>query len=94
MKKIVIVFALLLFPAISFAAHVDGYWKDTDKDGVKDTYVQPHERTNPNSSRTDNYGYPGNLNPNTGQVTPQSSSPRQTYPANPNPYEKQQKRGW
>ena len=27
-------------------------------------YVQPHQQTNPNSSRTDNYGAPGNYNPN------------------------------
>ena len=57
-------------------------------DGVKDTYVQPHQRTSPNSSRTDNYGYPGNVNPNSGQITPSSNSPRENYPSNPNPYGK------
>lgn len=94
MKKIIIVLAFLLSPAIAQAAHVDGYWKDTNHDGVKDTYVQPHERTNPNNSRTDNYSFPGNYNPNTGQVTPQSDSQRETYPSNPSPYDTRQKRGW
>lgn len=37
---------------------VDGY---TRRDG---TYVQPHTRTNPDSSRSNNYGAPGNYNPN------------------------------
>ena len=37
---------------------VEGY---TNKNG---TYVQPYERTNPNSSKTDNYNAPGNFNPN------------------------------
>ena len=96
MKKVLLIVLLIVFllPTLSLAAHVDGYWKDTDRDGVKDTYVQPHERTNPNSSRTDNYGYPGNLNPNTDRYTPPSSSPRELYPTNPSPYEQKQRRGW
>ena len=94
MKKIVIVLAFLLFPVIAQAASVKGHWRDTNHDGVKDTYVQPYERTNPNSTRMDNYSYPGNLNPNSGLITPQSNSPRETYPTNPNPFEPQQKRGW
>jgi hypothetical protein len=32
------------------------------------TYVQPHQQTNPNSTKTDNYGAKGNVNPYTGQV--------------------------
>lgn len=94
MKKIMIVLAFLLFPVISQAASVRGYWKDTNHDGIKDTYVKPYERTNPNSTRMDNYNYPGNYNPNTGLVTPQSNKPRETYPMNPNPFEQRQKRGW
>ena len=42
---------------------VSGYYK---KDG---TYVQPHQRTSPNNTITDNYSYPGNYNPNNGQTT-------------------------
>jgi opacity protein-like surface antigen len=48
------------------AASIGGY---TKKDG---TYVQPHLRTNPNSNPYDNYGFPGNYNPNTGRTTPGS----------------------
>jgi hypothetical protein len=96
MKKIIVaVFIIMLIPAVSFAGErVRGHWTDTNHDGIKDTYVQPHERTNPNSSRMDNYSYPGNYNPNTGQITPRSESPRETYPMNPNPYETQKRRNW
>ena len=31
------------------------------------TDVQPHQQTNPNSTRMDNYGTKGNVNPYTGQ---------------------------
>ena len=31
-----------------------------------DTYVEPHYQTNPDSSRSDNYGTSGNYNPHTG----------------------------
>ncbi len=41
---------------------VDGY---TRRDG---TYVQPHQRTNPNNSQLDNYGTRGNTNPYGGQT--------------------------
>ncbi len=43
---------------------VKGYFR---KDG---TYVQPHTRSAPNASPYDNYGMPGNYNPNTGTITP------------------------
>lgn len=71
---------------------VSGHWKDTNHDGIKDTYVNPYERSSPNKDRTDNYSYPGNYNPNTGQTTPPSSSPRENYPSNPSPYEQKPSR--
>ena len=37
---------------------VSGYTKNNG------AYVAPYERTNPNSSKTDNYGASGNYNPN------------------------------
>jgi hypothetical protein len=86
-KTVCLIVFLFVFPALCFGASVKGHWRDTNHDGVKDTYVQPYERTTPNSSRTDNYSYPGNYNPNTGQSSPESTSPRETYPTNPNPYE-------
>jgi len=88
MKKIIVaLFIVLLVPAFSYAEQVRGYWKDTNHDGIKDTYVQPHQRTSPNAVRTDNYGYPGNYNPNSGRMTPPSDSPRELYPTNPSPYQ-------
>ncbi len=60
-------------PALSQGRHsVRGY---TRKDG---TYVAPHMRTNPNSTRTDNWSTRGNVNPYTGREgtkDPYSSSP-------------------
>ncbi|WP_232067432.1 SH3 domain-containing protein, partial [Flavobacterium bizetiae] len=38
--------------------NVKGYYRSNG------TYVQPHQRTSPNSTITDNYSYPGNYNPN------------------------------
>lgn len=98
--KVVVIFLLVILlalPSLALAGQrVRGHWTDTNHDGIKDTWVNPHERTSPNSLRIDNYGYPGNYNPNTGRVTPPSSSPRELYPFNPNPYEKsnQKKFGW
>lgn len=88
MKKIILflLVLVLIIPALSFAGRVKGYWRDSDGDGVKDSYVQPYQRTNPNSSRMDNYSYPGNYNPNSGTITPPSNSPRELYPSNPNPF--------
>ncbi|MBK9040035.1 MAG: hypothetical protein IPL83_12880 [Bdellovibrionales bacterium] len=49
--------------SISFASdvYVRGY---TKKDG---TYIQPHYRTSPNSTKSDNYTTKGNYNPYTGK---------------------------
>ena len=72
MRKIMIglVAVAFLFVGVSFATEqVRGHWRDTDRDGVKDTYVNPYERTSPNNSKSDNYSTPGNYNPNTGKTT-------------------------
>lgn len=74
---------------VSFAcAHADaqtrvrGY---TKKDG---TYVAPHYRSSPNSSKSDNYSTRGNYNPYTGKkgsvdpyALPSYSAPRYTAPS-------------
>ena len=55
-------FLFFLFSTILFAqVSVRGYYKS---DG---TYVQPHYRTYPNSTVTDNYSFKGNYNPYTGK---------------------------
>ena len=97
MKKMLILAALfaILLPVILEAGQVRGY---TRRDG---TYVQPYQRTNPDGNPYNNYNFPGNYNPNTGQTTPgnpdtyldryynrrdSSPSPRGNSPSLENPY--------
>ncbi len=69
MRYLICAAALFAFATpLSAQVHVRGY---TKKDG---TYVQPYERTRPNSTTADNYDTPGNYNPNKGRVTPQPQS--------------------
>lgn len=70
--------ALLAAPALA-SDFVPGYIR---KDGA---YVQPHFKTEPNSTKLDNYSTQGNVNPYTGQrgtVDPY----KPTTPAPSNPY--------
>ncbi len=70
MKRLLLI-ALFLIVSVSIATsdqYVNGYTRH-NKDGSS-TYVQPYYRTSPNETKTDNYSYPGNYNPNTGRVTP------------------------
>ena len=62
-RSFAIFIALLLFITSGFCGdvYVKGYYK---KSG---TYVQPHYRTSPNSTRNDNYSTEGNTNPYTGE---------------------------
>jgi hypothetical protein len=70
MKKLIICAALLLFAGSAFAydVNVNGHYRDTNRDGYKDTYVDSYHRTSPNNSRSDNYSSQGNYNPYTGQT--------------------------
>jgi hypothetical protein len=54
---------LLNIGMVCAQTRVDGYYR---KDG---TYVQPHSRTTPDGNPYNNYSFPGNYNPNTGQIT-------------------------
>jgi len=57
--------AATFFILISSFVYADGYVKGyTRKDG---TYVQPHYRSERNTTPTDNYGYKDNTNPYTGE---------------------------
>lgn len=88
MKKIIVALALVvgvLGLCISVeAASVRGY---TKKNG---TYVAPYQRTNPNSTKMDNYSTKGNVNPYIGK--PGTKDP---YKA-PNTYtpKTSPKKGW
>ena len=55
--------------------HVNGYYR---KNG---TYVQPHYRSSPNSTKMDNWSTKGNVNPYTGQVGTKNvyETPNQNY---------------
>lgn len=64
--KTVALISMVALTAISVSAsaveRVRGY---TKRDG---TYVAPHYRSSPNSTRIDNYSTQGNLNPYNGNV--------------------------
>ncbi len=77
MRKIVLA-ALVLVSAPAFAQQshtVSGYVR---KDG---TYVAPHQQTNPNETKQDNWTTRGNVNPTTGQ--PGTVNPYQPTQSNP-----------
>lgn len=62
MKRAIILAALVAMPALAQAGHqVQGYYRSNG------TYVAPHYQSNPNSTKLDNYGTQGNVNPSTGQ---------------------------
>lgn len=72
MKRLILaaIAGSLLVPSIASAqVYVKGY---TKSDG---TYVAPHYRSSPNSTKLDNYSTKGNVNPYTGKVGTQSPYP-------------------
>lgn len=74
MKRILHLFIFLISIYSYSQVAVKGYYR---KNG---TYVQPHVRTAPNSTITDNYSYRGNYNPNTEYTKSSSlSSSPATY---------------
>lgn len=77
-----LVIGALAAPAFAAQTQVDGHFR---RDG---TYVAPHYRTTPDSSRGNNWSSQGNANPYTGErgtVNPYAPQ-TPTYPAYPNPY--------
>ena len=68
MKKYLLLAPLILTLVTSFihfaeaSTRIRGYYKPS-----ADTYVAPHFRSNPNSTRWDNYSNQGNYNPFTGK---------------------------
>ncbi|MDA8084001.1 MAG: hypothetical protein M0024_10130 [Nitrospiraceae bacterium] len=68
MKRLL--FAVLLSMMLSgvvSAEWVRGSYKDTDGDGIKDTYVNGYNRTKADNNPYNNYSTRGNVNPYTGQ---------------------------
>lgn len=70
MKKLLllIVTFLVLLPSNVYAVYVNGYYRSNG------TYVNGYERTAPDGNPYNNYSYPGNYNPNTGNITGGSAS--------------------
>lgn len=83
MKKIIVFLVVGLLPVFAIAGDttVKGHWKDTDHDGMKDTYIEPYHRTTPNNTKDDNYSTYPNTNPYTGQQGKSSD-----YDSNPYDY--------
>ncbi|WP_200931093.1 hypothetical protein [Duganella sp. Leaf61] len=84
MKKILMALALLVSYGAVAQVSVHGY---TKKDG---TYVQPHQRTAPDSTINNNYSTKGNVNPYNGKagtVEPTSTPTPSTWaqPSAPTP---------
>lgn len=75
-KAIFAIMAILVSTGAMADQYVHGY---TRQNG---TYVQPYERSSPNSTRYDNYSTRGNVNPYTGQLGTESATPpvRNDYP--------------
>lgn len=94
MKKTIFVLVLVLLPTIVFAwdTKVKGHWKDTDHDGVKDTYVDPYYRTAPNQTKDDNYSTYPNVNPYSGKQGTQKDN--DYYDNNSGYGNKRQKSKW
>ena len=53
-----------------FVANADGRVRVRGYFRKNGTYVSPHYRTAPDGIPYNNYSYPGNYNPNTGEITP------------------------
>jgi hypothetical protein len=76
-----LIFAILALTALpSLSAQVNGYMR---RDG---TYVAPHMRSNPNSSKLDNYSSQGNVNPYTGRQGTVNPYQAPQMAPQPNPY--------
>jgi len=78
MKIITLFFGLLFLTATNVYAdtYVRGYTKNNG------TYVAPHYRSSPNSTKSDNWSTRGNVNPYTGSIgtkSPYSSTYTNQY---------------
>lgn len=83
MRKLVALATALFVVTPAFAqssTSVRGYYR---KDG---TYVQPHRRTTPDSSRTNNWSTRGNINPYTGRAGTQDPYAATTRSRSSNSY--------
>ena len=73
MKLLLAALALIFSTAVLADTQVKGYYK---KNG---TYVEPHYRSSPNSTSTDNFSTKGNVNPYTGKEGTRNPEPNNLY---------------
>lgn len=66
MKKIILIILFFTSPALA-GDYTRGYWRDSNRDGIKDTYVQPYMRSAPDNNPYNNYSSKPNYNPYTGK---------------------------
>lgn len=81
----IVVLVLALTGIASADQRVNGYYRDSDGDGYKETHVQPYSRTAPDSNPYNNYSTKGNTNPYTGErgtVNPYGSNQFKSKPYN------------
>jgi len=62
MKLLILVIAMLVSTIAIADTYVNGYYKSNG------TYVQPHYRSDPDSSVSNNWSTKGNVNPYTGKA--------------------------
>lgn len=62
MKLLILIIAMLVSTIAIADTYVKGYYKSNG------TYVQPHYRSDPDSSVSNNWSTKGNVNPYTGKV--------------------------
>jgi hypothetical protein len=85
MKTFLLALAALALTATMAMAQdvsVKGYMRDSNHDGVKDTYVQPYHRTSPNNTPRDNYNSYPNTNPYTGRQGTEQPAPKWDWQSN------------
>ena len=91
MKKCIFFLLIFIFAVPAFAGErVRGHWRDSNSDGVKNTYVQPYYRSKRNNTTLDNYSTKGNVNPYTrkkGYIDPYKKQEKKSvYQPSYNPY--------
>jgi hypothetical protein len=91
-RTILIAVGLLAASPAAFADnYVNGYYR---KNG---TYVEPHYKSDPNTSKFDNFSTRGNTNPYTGRsgsVDPYKTDNSNNYGSSYGSSQRRQKRGW
>lgn len=86
MKQLIVIAFLFLATPVFAGEWVNGHWKDTNRDGIKDAYVRPYMRSVPDNNSYNNYSSKPNYNPYTGKEG--TVNPYNVYqpPVPPPPY--------